>query len=96
MYQIYLTKNAQKEIKKRGKKFKPKASEILQNLAADPIPPQAERLTGELNFIYSYHFSYVGTSFRFAYTVDEENMSITILMVGPRENFYKILRQKLK
>ena len=96
MYQIFLTKNAQKEIKKQGKQFKKKATEILQNLASEPIPSQADRLSGELDFIYSYHFSFAGISFRFAYTVDEENMSITILMVGPRENFYKILRQKFK
>ena len=74
MYQIFLTKNAQKEIKKQGKQFKKKATEILQILAAEPIPPQAERLTGELNFIYSYHFSFTGTSLGTSF-------STTLLMV---------------
>ncbi|OGF99415.1 hypothetical protein A3D78_00605 [Candidatus Gottesmanbacteria bacterium RIFCSPHIGHO2_02_FULL_39_14] len=96
MYQIFLTKNAAKEIKKQGKQFKTKAFEILQNLALDPTPPLAERLTGELDFIYSYHFSFAGTSFRLAYTIDKKNISITVITVGPRENFYKILRQKFK
>ena len=73
MYQIFLTKNAAKEIKKQGKQFKKKASEILQNLALDPTPPLAERLTGELDFIYSYHFSFAGTSFRLAYTIDKNH-----------------------
>lgn len=96
MYKVFLTKQVEKEVKKQGKQFKIKLSTVLQRLSLDPFPSKTERLSGELKFIYSYHFSYSGTAFRLAYIVDEKEKRLTIIMIGPRENFYKILKQKLK
>lgn len=95
MYQILITKKAEKEIKKRNGNFKKKIKDITDKLSKNPIPTQAKRLTGELNFVYSYHFTYVGSAFRLAYVIDEEKKTLTIVMVAPRENFYKILQRKL-
>lgn len=96
MYKVYLTRQVEKEAKKQGKEFKNKLTEILQKLSFDPYPPQTERLSGELNFIYSYHFYYSGIAFRLAYLMNEEKNILTAIMIGPRENFYKILKQKIK
>lgn len=96
MYKVYLTKQVEKEAKKQGKKFKDKLTELLRKLSFEAHPIQSERLSGELNFIYSLHFSYSGVAFRLAYLVDEEKKILTAIMVGPRENFYIILKQKLK
>ncbi len=95
MYQVFLTKQVAKEGKKRGQKFKKELEAILQKLGTDPFPPQTERLSGELNFLYSYHFSFSGSAFRLAYIVDEKENKLTLVMVGPRENFYKTLKQKI-
>ena len=96
MYQVFLTKSVVKESKKRGKKFKIELAEILQKLSTNPFTPHAERLSGELHFVYSYHFNFSGTAFRLAYIIAEKEKKLTVLMVGPRENFYKILKQKIK
>lgn len=95
MYQVFLTKQVSKESKKRGHKFKNELATILQKLSANPFPHSAERLSGELNFIYSYHFNFSGSAYRLAYLVNEKEKTITLVMVGPRENFYKTLKQKI-
>jgi len=95
MYQIFLTKQSIKECRKRGDKFKKEMAGILQKLATNPYLPQTSQLSGDLRFIYSYHFNYSGTAFRLAYTVNEREKTVTVLMLGPRKNFYQILKQKL-
>lgn len=95
MYQILITRSTEKEIKKRGGNFKKQVSRITDNLIKNPHPDQTKRLTGELNFVYSYHFSFSGTAFRLAYVINEKKKALTIVMVAPRENFYKILQRKL-
>lgn len=95
MYQIYLSKSAAKAGKKQGKAFVIKIGTILTQLSKNPILRQAERLSGEFNFLYSYHFTNSGTAFRLCYQVDEEAKKITVVLIGPRENFYKILKQKI-
>ena len=95
MYQISLTKEAAKETKKRGRLFHQKITNILMVLKTNPYPHQSERFSGKLNFIHSYHFNFTGSSFRLCYKVNESDHNIIILMIGPRENFYNKLMQKL-
>lgn len=95
MYQIFLTKQAGKDVKKHGRLLQKKLSEIFIKLQGEPFTAHSDRLAGSLNFLYSYHFSYQGSSFRIAYQRDVKIKTITIVAVGPRENFYKILKQKL-
>ncbi|MBI3955511.1 type II toxin-antitoxin system RelE/ParE family toxin [Candidatus Gottesmanbacteria bacterium] len=95
MYQVFLSKSAAKAGKKQGKAFVTKIGIILTQLSKNPMPKQAERLSGEFNFLYSYHFTNNGTAFRLSYKVDEDVKKITVVLIGPRENFYKTLKQKL-
>lgn len=95
MYQVYLSKSAAKAGKKQGKAFVIKIGTILTQLSKTPIPGQAERLSGEFNFMYSYHFTNNGNAFRLCYKADDEVKKITVVLIGPRENFYKILKQKI-
>lgn len=95
MYQVYLSKSVAKAGKRQGKEFIIKIGTILTQLSKNPIPRQAERLSGEFNFLYSYHFTNSGTAFRLCYQVDEIAKTVTVVLIGPRENFYKILKQKL-
>ncbi|MCJ7740437.1 type II toxin-antitoxin system RelE/ParE family toxin [Candidatus Microgenomates bacterium] len=94
MYKIFLTKQVAKECKKRGVGFKKEVVKILQTLQNDSSPTQSEKLSGNLSSCRSYHFNFAGTAYRLAYQIDEEAKIITAIMIGPRENFYKILKQK--
>jgi len=95
MYTVLATKQVAKESRRRGKKYYQQVLKIFNILASDPIPQKSERLSGELNFIYSYHFNFAGGAHRLCYTIKESEKTIIVVMVGPRENFYKILKQKL-
>lgn len=95
MYQVFVTRSVVKESKKRGKAFQKQVTHILEKLSSSPHPFHSEQLTGELEFVYSYHFNFTGTAFRLAYTIDEKEKRLTFVLLGPRENFYKTLKQKL-
>ena len=75
--------SVQKEIRNKH------ISKILGN------PFVYECLSGDLLGIYSYHFKATKTSYRICYIIDENTEIVTILMVGKRENFYSLLKQRL-
>jgi addiction module RelE/StbE family toxin len=64
-------------------------NKILKN------PLVGDRLSGELNGIFSYHFKKNKVDYRITYFIEEKQKVIYILMIGKRENFYKVLRRRL-
>ena len=58
-------------------------------------PFQSNSLSGNFTLIYSYHFKKNKVEYRISYIIDEIKKIIYILMIGKRENFYKILKQRL-
>ena len=95
MYTVHLSRSSVKEIKKRGRKFKEKVKEIGQKLSKNPHSLQAERLKKPFQLVYSYHFSFPGSTYRLAFTIDKNNKNVYVVLVAPRENFYKRLRKML-
>jgi len=62
-----------------------------KTLETDPVA--GEKLSGSLNFLYSFHFKYKKVDYRCAYTIQEEKKLIEIHFVDVRENFYQKLRR---
>lgn len=93
MYKVKFGKTAAKQARKRREKFKEKINEIGRQLSKNPKSIKAEKLKKPLNFIYSHHFSFKGTAYRLAFTIDKTNKLINIVLLSPRENFYKKLRR---
>ncbi len=58
-------------------------------------PELGEELTGDLNGIRAYHFNHQKQSCRFVYVIDKAEDIIIFLMIGKRENFYTILKQRV-
>jgi mRNA-degrading endonuclease RelE of RelBE toxin-antitoxin system len=58
-------------------------------------PLTGECLSGELEGILSYHFRKNKVDYRIAYTIDDAMKIVYIIMIGKRENFYKILKRRL-
>jgi mRNA-degrading endonuclease RelE of RelBE toxin-antitoxin system len=52
-----------------------------------------EELKGPLKGLRSCKFSFKGTRYRLAYRVDKADRVIEIALVGPRQNFYEMLRR---
>lgn len=66
----------------------------LDNILMQPL--FYERLRGNLEGIFSYHFRKNGVEHRIAYTVNEIQNTVFFLMIGVRESFYEILKRRMK
>ncbi len=58
-------------------------------------PKTGEKLHGELEGVFSYHFRKNKVDYRIAYTVAEASNIVYVVMIGKRENFYEILKRRL-
>ena len=86
-------------VKKDLKKLDPGArkdikSNWIQEILTDPF--RGEELSGILKEIRSFHFNIRGTNYRVAYTIEENEKIVNVLMIGKRENFYQILKRRLR
>ncbi len=57
-------------------------------------PYKGYRLHGELEGIFTYHFVKKKVSYRIAYSIDEDNRIVYVLMIAKREGFYEILKRR--
>ena len=85
---IYLTHSADKSQRKLDKQLRQKILEALMSIGQSP-EQKGEKLSQPLTGIYSHHLKYKGKEFRIAYQYDMDVNSVTILLIGPHENFYK-------
>jgi len=74
LYEIQLTKEAVKDIKKLTPKLKHKLKQILANIVAVE-PYSGKKLIGDLSGFYSLRLTYQD---RIVYTIDEKNKIIYI------------------
>lgn len=81
MWQLYFTKQAQKDAKKLASSgLKPKAQELLDILREDPFatPPLYEKLIGDLSGAYSRR---INIQHRLVYQVLEDERAIKVLQL---------------
>lgn len=79
MWELYFTKQAQKDAKKLASSgLKPKAQELLEILRKDPFasPPPFEKLIGDLAGAYSRR---INIQHRLVYQVLEEKRAVKVL-----------------
>lgn len=84
--------------KRSIKKLSPHVRETLikETKILETNPLAGKKLTGSLNFLYSFHFKYRSVNYRCAYTIEEEKKLIEIHFADVRENFYQKLRRIFK
>jgi len=79
MWELYFTKQAQKDARKLALSgLKPKAQELLEILRKDPfaIPPPYEKLIGDLSGAYSRR---INIQHRLVYQVLEKERAVKVL-----------------
>lgn len=79
MWQLYFTKQAQRDAKKLASSgLKPKAQELLELIRKDPFasPPPYEKLIGDLSGAYSRR---INIQHRLVYQVLEEEHAVKVL-----------------
>lgn len=86
MFEIVLTKEAQKDYQKLSKNMIKRVNQCLDNLRQTPLQyPQAVSLKGNLAGYYRWR---VG-DWRVFYEVNEDNNVVTVLQIAHRSKVYK-------
>ena len=83
-----------KDLKQIDKSLLPEIKNVhIQNILNDPL--KGDSLSGIFTGIYSYHFKKNKVEYRICYLINSEKKIVYILMIGKRENFYKLLKRRL-
>jgi len=91
MYRRLISNSAKRSIKKLSITVRNALFEETEILEKNPSA--GEKLSGSLSFLYSFHFSVNGITYRTVYTIDEERQEITFHLAGVRENFYEKVKR---
>ena len=95
MYNVQYSTAAVKYIKKiRNRELKGEIKKAIDILAENPYCGEAKM--GDLQGLFGYDVFYDGINYEIAYTINDNSIMITVIMVGTRENFYKELKRYLK
>ncbi len=96
MQNILFSPASEKFFKKlKDKKLKEKFKDAIELISKDYTVGNLKQ--GDLAGIYSYDIFYNKTNYELAYTVEEvDGKIIIILLAGTRENFYDELKKYLK
>lgn len=94
-YKISFRNSAKKELKKLKDKqlIKLIGHEIYQVIAKKPYC--GDRKKAGLKDIYTRPIYYQKVQYRIAYTILEEIITVEIIHIGSRENFYKELSRRI-
>lgn len=91
MFQLVITPSAKRSLKKLPLVTRRDLINAAKILESEPFT--GEKLSGSLNFLYSFHFKSQNINYRLAYTIDYPKKFIIIHFASTRENFYdKLLR----
>jgi len=91
---VCLTRTADKAQRKLDKPLRVLIRNALLRLSEDPIR-QGERLSQPLSRLYTHHITYQGKEFRIAFELNPEAQVVTVVLIGPHENFYRKLKNLL-
>jgi len=92
MYQVYVTNQAKKDLKRLDKPIIKIVLNILESIAENPYG--GESLYGELSQLKKWTFTHSGISYRIAYQIYEEHIEVKVFMIGTRDNFYDELKRR--
>jgi len=82
-YQILIERSAAKSLARITSPHRERLTEAIQNLAANPRPPGAKKLSGRNAWRIR-----VGT-YRVIYEINDKELRILVVVVGPRQDVYK-------
>jgi addiction module RelE/StbE family toxin len=82
-----------KDLKRLDKSLISKIPTHLDRILENPY--QNSQLKDNLSSVYSYHFRENRVEYRIAYTINEDNEVVIILLIGSRENFYREVFKRL-
>ena len=91
MYRRLISNSAKRSIKKLPPAVR--KALFVETKILEQNPSVGEKLSGSLSFLYSFHFSVNGITYRTVYTNDEEKQEVIFHLAGVRENFYEKVKR---
>lgn len=92
MYQLYVSNQAKRDLKRFDKAVIKKLILILEEIAENPYT--GDPLKEDLSHLRKWSFTQQGTGYRIAYQIYEDLVEVRILQVGTKENFYDELKRR--
>ena len=89
---IYQSRSFEKKVKKMSKPEKDSLDREIRNIADDPSVGEEKK--GDLRGVFVHKFKLKTTQYLLAYRKVDEDLEL--LMIGPHENYYRVLKQYLK
>jgi len=89
---IYQSRSFEKKVKKMSKPEKDSLDREIRNIADDPSVGEEKK--GDLRGVFVHKFKLKTTQYLLAYRKIGEDLEL--LMIGPHENYYRVLKQYLK
>jgi mRNA interferase RelE/StbE len=94
MYEIIYHPKVKNDLKNIDKKIA-KTIKEKHIKAVQENPDRGMPLTGNLEGILSYHFKENKIDFRIAYTYNDDEKYIFVIIIAKRESFYEILLRRI-
>ena len=93
-YQMVITQVAERDLRKLPRKVRCEFFDIHLLRIADAPREVGTPLRGEFRGYWSYHFGR-RPEYQVIYSIEEEIVTVTVFLVGSRENVYARLRRRL-
>ncbi|MBP1996133.1 type II toxin-antitoxin system RelE family toxin [Paenibacillus eucommiae] len=92
MFELNISNQAKKDLKRLDKSVIKEVLSILESIAENPHA--GEPLHGNLTHLKKWSFTHLGVGYRIAYQIFEEHIEVKIMQIGTRENFYDELKRR--
>jgi len=89
---IYQSRSFEKKVKKMSKPEKDSLDREIRRIVDDPSVGEEKK--GDLRGVFVHKFKLKTTQYLLAYRKVGEDLEL--LMIGPHENYYRVLKQYLK
>lgn len=93
-YAFAYKKSAKKAVAKIPQpKARGRVEDAIEDLADEPRPPNSKQLKGQMSVYRRIDVGGVGGEYRVIYEVRDDELVVVVVVVGPREGVYDILRR---
>ena len=93
-YTISIKRSARKAIDKiPQRKARERVEDAIENLGEEPRPPKSKKLQGKFSAYWRIDVGGVGVEYRIVYEVRDDELAVVVVLVGPREGIYDLVRR---
>ncbi len=93
-YTLAYKKSAKKAVAKiPQQRARKRIEDAIEDLADEPRPPSSKQLQGKHSIYRRIDMGGVGVEYRVIYEVRDDELVVVIVVVGPREGVYDILKR---